>query len=332
LAQDWARIRIDSTEEMEVLKDADPAAIARLQTAVRSQLKRQQEALMANQHPWLVLAAPGPNWARYVFRHSGGELQARAEGLDDEAVADLLWTHLKPILRLDQPDPVAAWRKHLATLGERCRKLDALKLAGLHFVNPDSNLFVGLNPTSLWCGADADLPDGRRFLPNIPTEEVFTTPDFRRTKGRVKASRPVSVMETLVHDAWFEFDAGRVVRCGASSGQDVLERFLAMDEGASFLGEVALVAADSPIYRSGLLFGSILYDENASCHIALGAGYPGCLAGAEKLSSAAAQREAGCNVSMVHTDFMIGSPQTDVFGVQADGREVPIIRQGNFVI
>ena len=332
LAQDWARIRIDSTEEMEVLKDVDTEALTRMQTAQRTLLKRQQEACMANKHAWLVIAAPGPNWARYVFRHSGPELAKKAEVLSDEQVTDQLWSHLKRILRLDQPDPVLAWQSHMAVLRERCRKLDSLKLDGVHFVNADTDLFIGLNPTSLWSGADSALPDGRTFLANIPTEEVYTTPDYRRTRGRVKASRPVSVMENLVHDAWFEFAEGRVVRSGASSAQDVLHKYLAIDEGASALGEVALVAGESPIYRSGLLFGSILFDENASCHIALGAGYPNCLAGSEKLNSTQTQKAAGCNVSMVHTDFMIGTPKTDVYGVLANGREVPVITQGSFVI
>ena len=332
LAQDWARIRIDSTEEMEVLKDVDSSALARLQSAQRSLLKRQQEALMSNKHAWLVIAAPGPEWARWVFRHSGPELAKLADSLSDAEATDRLWQKLVPILRLDRPDPVAAIRAHLAALAERCRKLDSLKLDGLRFVNADTDLFVGLNAASLWCGADAALPDGRTFMANFPTEEVFTTPDWRRTRGRVKASRPVSVMETLVHEAWFEFVDGKVVESGAKTGGQVLRKFLEMDEGASFLGEVALVAGDSPIFKSGLLFGSILFDENASCHIAVGAGYPSCLAGAEKLTSPALTKEAGCNVSMVHTDFMIGTPQTDVFGVQADGGEVAIIRQGSFVI
>jgi aminopeptidase len=332
LAQDWARIRIDSSEEMEVLSAVDPAALARVQTAQRSLLRRQQEALMGNQHAWLVIAAPGPNWARWVFRHSGPELAAKAEKLDDEAVTDLLWESIKPILRLDRPDPVAATAQHLAALRDRCRKLDSLRLDGVRFVAKGTDLFIGLTPESRWCGADSTLPDGRPFMANIPTEEVFTTPDYRRTHGKVRVSRPVSVMENLVHEAWFEFEDGRVVRSGAREGGEILQKFLAMDEGAGCLGEVALVAGDSPIFQSGLLFGSILYDENASCHIALGAGYSSCMANAAQLNTAALQKAAGCNVSMVHTDFMVGTPETDVFGILADGRQVPIIRQGSFVI
>ena len=332
LATDWARIRIDSTEELETLKGVDASLIARVQTAQRSALRRQQEALMRDQHSWLVIAAPGPRWARHVFRHSGPEYRDLAENLSDEAITDRLWLELRKILRLDQADPVQAWKDHAAALQERCRKLDALRLAGLRFVNADTDLYVGLNPTSIWHGGGAVLPDGRAFMPNLPTEEVFTTPDFSQTRGRVKAIRPVSVMESLVQEAWFEFEKGKIVRCGAKTGQDLLEKYIAIDEGAAFLGEVALVAAESPIFSSGLLFGSILYDENASCHIAIGAGYPSCLSNAAQLVSPAAVKAAGCNVSLVHTDFMIGTPTTDVTGIGGDGREIPIIRQGSFVI
>lgn len=332
LANDWARIRIDSTEELEMLKGVDASGIARAQTAQRQILRRQQEALMRDQHSWLVIAAPGPRWARHVFRNSGPEWSKLAETLSDDEVTTRLWVELVKILRLDRPDPLQAWKDHAALLDERCRKLDSLKLVGLRFRNTDTDLYVGLNPTSVWHGGGALLPDGRHFMPNIPTEEVFTTPDYHQTHGRVKAIRPVSVMETLVQDAWFEFENGKIVRSGARTGQEVLEKYVAMDEGASFLGEVALVAGDSPIFQSGLLFGSILYDENASCHIAIGAGYPSCMSNAASLSSPAEVKAAGCNISLVHTDFMIGTPTTDVIGVTADGREIPLIRQGSFVI
>lgn len=332
LAHDWARIRIDGTEELEVLKGVDSDRLARLQTAGRQALRRQQECLMRDQHSWLVAAAPGPRWARHVFRNSGPELAAAAEKMGDEELADKLWQELRRILRLDRPDPLAAWRDHDRQLHERSRKLDALRLRGLRFRDEGTDLYVGMNPTSVWHGGSARLPDGRPFMPNLPTEEVFSTPDYRLTEGRVRAVRPVNVMDTLVKDAWFEFEAGRIVRCGASSGQEVLEKYVAMDEGASRLGEVALVAGDSPIYRSGLLFGSILYDENASCHIAIGAGYPSCLSNAAELSSPAAVLAAGCNVSLVHTDFMIGTPNTTVVGVAGDGRELTIIERGSFVL
>lgn len=333
LANDWARIRIDSTEELEVLKDSDPSLLGRVQSAQRATLKRAQEELMRDQHPWCVVAAPGPKWARWIFRNSGNpELSKLADTLRDEELTAKLWDIFKGILRLDKPDPAQAWLDHMAMLGERSRKLDSLHLDGLRFRNKETDLFIGLLANGLWRGGNGTLPDGRSFLANIPTEEVYTTPDYRRTTGRVKATRPVNVMETLVRDAWFEFEKGKIVNCGATVGDAVLKNFVKLDEGASYLGEVALVAGDSPIFQSGLLFGSILYDENASCHIAVGAGYPSCLSNAAQLSSQAAVKAAGCNVSMVHTDFMIGSPETDVLGVTKEGREIPIITQGRFVI
>jgi len=334
LANDWARIRIDSTEELDVLAGVDASLLARIQFAQRNALKRQMEAMMRDQHSWLVAAAPGPKWARHVFRNSGKPYSDLANTLSDDEITDRFWDLLKPILRLDHADPVKAWNDHMTILTERCRKLDSLKLTGLHFVNPDTDLFVGTNSTALWKGGRGTLPDGRHFLANLPTEEVFTTPDYRKTKGRAKACRPVSVLETLVTGAWFEFENGKIIRAGSDTeaGTAILNKFLAMDDGSSFLGEVALVAGESPIFRSGLLFGSILYDENASCHIAIGAGYPSCLTNAASLSGPADLKAAGCNVSMVHTDFMIGTPETDVFGVTADGRDIPIIKKGSFVI
>ncbi len=332
LAQDWARIRIDNTEELDVLKDADADKMARIMTAQRKALRRQQEALMKDHHSWCVVAAPGPNWARYVIAHSG--LGAQFGKLDESALTEWLWKQLKPILRLDKPDPVNAWEDHMSQLAGRCDVLNQHHFDRLHFVAKDTDLEIGLLSQSVWRGGRGLLPDARPFLANLPTEEVYTTPDYRRTTGHVKVCRPVTVMETLVEGAWFEFKEGKAVKCGADKGEEVLKKFLAIDQGASFLGEIALVAGESPIFKSGLIFGSILYDENASCHMAFGAGYPSCLANVASLNSQEEIKAAGCNTSLVHTDFMIGTPQTDVFGIKKDasGNEVriPIIVQGAF--
>lgn len=330
LADDWARVRIDSTEELDVLKNLSPDALGTIMTAQRKALKRQQEALMRDEHAWCVVAAPGPRWARYVFENSGR--QAELAGLDDAGLVRKLWDCLVPILRLDSPEPAREWGAHMDRLGRRCAALNGSRLQSLRFTGPGTDLHVGLTARSEWRGGNGNLPDGRPFLANLPTEEVYTTPDFRQTRGRVQVTRPVTVLENLVQGAWFEFEEGRVVRCGADQGAEILQTFVAMDDGAAAVGEVALVAGDSPIFQSGLVFGSILFDENASCHIALGAGYPSCLRDNATLRSAQELKSAGCNVSMVHTDFMIGSPQIDVTGQGPDGKTIPLIRQGHFVI
>ena len=169
-------------------------------------------------------------------------------------------------------------------------------------------------------------------MANIPTEEIFTTPHRLSAEGYVVTTRPVSVMDSRVEHVRLEFKEGKVVACTAERGQDVMDRFLAVDEGARYLGEVALVGEDSPIARSNCIFNSILYDENASCHLALGAGYPSCLANAHELSTEEKLLEAGCNRSLVHTDFMVGSADMDIDAKTVDGEVIAIMRKGMFVI
>ncbi len=318
LSEDWARIRIDSTEELDVLADVDPEKLGIMSKAQRNALKFVSKSLMNDEHSWCVVASPGPEWAKKV--------------LGPDASEEDLWDVLKPILRLDREDPVAEWKKMGEQLKERGRKLNDRHLDRLHFQSKETDLTIGLNSLSLWAGGPAPLPDGSRFFPNLPTEEVFTTPDYSRTSGTVKVTKPLKVLETMVDGAWFRFDKGKVVDFGAEKGRDVLEKFLNMDEGARYLGEVALVDESSPIAKSGLLFGSILYDENASCHIALGGGYPTCLNLPSDVKSDEDLKKNGCNVSLMHTDFMIGSPDLDVTGYDAEGKDFPVIRKGSFVL
>ncbi|OQY32170.1 MAG: hypothetical protein B6241_12100 [Spirochaetaceae bacterium 4572_59] len=318
LSEDWARIRIDSTEELDVLKDADAEKLGTASKAQRKTMKFVSKSMMNDEHSWCVIAAPGPQWAKKV--------------LGENASTEELWDTLKPILRLDSDDPTARWEEHATKLQDRSRKLNEMKIDSIHFKSGVTDLTIGLNRISLWAGGPAPLPDGSLFFPNLPTEEVFTTPDYSRCDGTVNVTKSLKVLETMVDNAWFRFEKGKVVDFGADQGQNVLEKFLNMDEGSRSLGEVALVDENSPIAASGLLFGSILYDENASCHIALGAGYPTCLDLPSGVSSEEDLKKNGCNTSLVHTDFMIGSPDLDVTGKDAGGKEFLIIRQGSFVL
>lgn len=327
LAYDWARIRIEGNEELEALKGVDPDGIEAITRTARQFKRETQNHMMNDMHPWCVVAAPGPAWAQRTL----GSNEAASEH-NPAQLLNSFWQQLRGVLRLDTPDPVAAWASHGQDLIRRSRILDDLKLKQIRISSPGTDLTVGLNPRSRWKGGPAVTPNGRSFLPNIPTEEVFTTPDFRTAEGTVVATRPVKVMETLVHNARFTFRNGRVVDHDADEGKEALDRYLEIDEGARSIGELALVDSSSPIYQSGLLFNSILYDENASCHIALGAGYPSCLTDSQNLTDADAKRAAGCNVSLVHTDFMIGSPETDVTGIDGSGTEHALIRAGEFVI
>jgi aminopeptidase len=248
---------------------------------------------------------------------------------DDEAEAALAEI-LRPILRLDAPDPAAAWRAHVEATDERSRHIDSLKLRTLRFTGPGTDLLVGLSPRSRWVGGFSRTPRGVFFTPNIPTEEIFATPDARLTEGRVTCTRPVGILGSKVEGAWFVFGDGLVRSCGASRNEDFLKSYIDMTPGARRLGEVALVDSAGPVARSGLVFDNGLIDENAACHIALGSGFEEAFEGAEGMDPAARAAE-GYNDCLVHLDFMIGSEETDVTGTDASGREIPIIRRGSFV-
>ncbi|MDA3901037.1 MAG: aminopeptidase [Spirochaetes bacterium] len=316
-ADDWAFVRIDDTEELSVLEGADPEKLGNLETALRKSKTVFYKNLLKDKICWCVVCAPGPKWAHYL---TGNES------------VDNLWELLAPILRLDHDDAVQAWTDHGLKLLERRRILDEMQIDTLHFKNSDTDLKIGLTSTSCWHGGPSYTLDRRLFIANIPTEEVFTTPDYTRTEGRVKVTRPLKVLETMVVGASFVFKDGKVVEFSADKNEAVLAKYLSIDEGASFVGEVALVGCDSPLYTSGKVFGSILYDENAASHIALGSGYPSCLSNMNSLHGDEDLRKAGCNVSLVHTDFMIGSETMDVIALCRDKSEKTIMKDGLFVI
>jgi aminopeptidase len=316
LATDWAYVRIDATEDRSWLTDADAHRLATYRTAVAEASRVGQLSRMRNEHPWCVVCAPGPQWAKQV--------------LGNQATTADLWKVLTPILRLDHKNPVHAWRNHARMLLDRCDALNELQIDYLHFTSSQTDLTVAFTAEHRWTGGSDPLPNGSRFLANIPTEEVFTTPDRLSTEGYVSTTRPVSVMDSLVEDVRLEFSGGKVVSCHARVGQDIMESFLDTDEGARYLGEVALVDEFSPIARSGFLFHSILYDENASCHLALGAGYPSCLANAAQLNSDKKLLEARCNRSLVHTDFMVGSADMHIDAYTRGGDKIPVMHKGKF--
>ncbi len=236
-----------------------------------------------------------------------------------------------PILRLDQKSPSEAWKRQDQILKARSKTLNELKFDHVHFEGPGTDLKVFLGPQTIWDGGSHATFDRRAYMPNIPTEEVFTAPDYRKTEGRVLVTRPVKVLENQVLDAWFEFSEGRVTDFGAKAGKEWLERYFAIEEASRYLGEVALVDVSSPIFQSGRIFESILFDENAACHIALGSGFPTAIKGGDSLSDDELKK-LGCNIAIVHTDFMIGSEKTSVSGIAKNGKRVPIISKGRFVI
>jgi len=316
IAEEWAYIRVDNTEDR-----LDHAPLDGRKNQILSKAKRQfseerSRRLMRHQLPWCVCIAPGPLWAEQVLGPGA-------------TTSDLMET-LKPILLLDGKDPAAAWDEKGELLKRRQRYLNDLGIDSLHFKSPVTDLVIGMNRTSRFVGGSENLPDGRPFFANLPTEEIFSTPDWRRTEGSVTTTRPVSVLDTPTETVRLVFKEGKVVEYSAKTGMEAMERFFAVDEGTRSIGEVALVDETSPIAQSGLIFHSILLDENASCHIALGEGYPTALSNGGSLDGEEALRAAGCNTSLMHTDFMIGSPEMTITARLWDGGETVIMKDGIF--
>jgi aminopeptidase len=257
---------------------------------------------------WNIIPAPTPGWAALVF-----------PDLEPEAALDALWQDVVHICRLDEPDPAAAWRERLNRLVQIAHALDAQTLDRLHFTGPGTDLTIGLLPSGRWEAASFETVGGIIHVPNLPTEEVFTSPDPERVDGHVRSTKPLLVSEGAVRGLEVRFEAGRAVQIDAAEGADTLRTLVAHDDGGARLGEVALVDRESRIGQTGRVYSNTLFDENAASHIALGAGFPFLAGDADR---------ARVNESEIHIDFMIGSPEVDVTGFTPDGREVPLLRGG----
>ncbi len=320
LDEGWARLAIDGKENPHLLKDVDKKLLGRVSKAGSLASKDFMEQVMAGKLAWCVIGVPTPGWAAEVF---GCEPTPEAE--------QRLWDLLIPILRLDKADPVKEWKDHADRLVTRGNWLNNKHFKEVHFRGPGTDLRISLAKRSHWEAANAKTTAGVTFMANIPTEEIFTTPDWRGVEGTVRCTKPVTIMGTQVDGMSFVFKNGNVVEFDAKVGKEALEQHLKMDEGAARLGEVALVGVDSPIHRAGKVFSSILFDENASCHIALGSGYINTWLDGETMSESEKAAE-GFNDSLVHTDFMIGSEEVSVDGITHNGEKIGIIKNGDFVI
>ena len=300
--------------EPDLFHDVDERRAARAEPRRIREIIQDQTARRAV--AWTIILGPTRGWARDVL------------GEPDE---ERLWREIAHVARLDAADPIATWRERLAALESRGRMLDRASLDRLHFSGPGTELTVGLLPQARWGGAGATTSWGQAHAANLPTEEVFTTPDRRRTHGTVRTTRPLYWYGSVAEGVELRFEEGRIVDVRAERGEEFVRSKVETDDGASYLGEVALVDEGSRIGQRTLGFRNGLLDENAACHIAIGAGYTDPVPGADELAEE--QRlEAGINVSQIHIDLMIGSRDVDVDGVGADGASVPILRRGEWVL
>jgi aminopeptidase len=264
---------------------------------------------------WSIVAFPSEGWARTVF---------------GEADVERLWAAVATAVRLDEPDPVAAWKEHIAKLAGRATALNERRFDALHYRGPGTDLTVGLHPDANWMAA-LERSAGIEHVANMPTEEVFTSPDARRVDGTVRSTYPLQIQGTIVRGLEVQFEGGRVVDVRADEGQELMRTYVATDDGASRLGEIALVDSDSRVGKTGLIFSDTLFDENASSHMALGMAFPQTVDGSSALSTD--ERHArGVNHSSIHTDFMIGSTELAISGLTHSGEEIPILRGGNWVL
>lgn len=293
----------------------DQGKRARAQMARFPKIKPYRDA-MDNRYQWCIAAVPGVRWAQKVFP----ELEA-------SAAVEALWEAILGCSRANG-DALANWERHNALIHQRCDHLNALGLTHLEYASGNgTQLLVGLMDKGVFAGGDERDLSGRIFNPNIPSEEIFTTPRRGVAEGVVVSTKPLSWQGTLIEDFSLRFAEGRVVEVKARKGQEALERMVAMDEGAAYLGECALIAHDSPINNTGLLFYNTLFDENASCHLALGLGFDNCVRNFETYTKEELHA-FGVNDSMIHVDFMMGAPDMDITGRTATGQTVPIFRAG----
>ena len=313
-----ARLAITGNDPS-LLSREDPEKVSRVNRATSKAYRPALELITRHEINWTIVASASPAWAAAVF----------PDLPQDEALARL-WEAIFAASRADQSDPVAAWKKHDANLHARADRLNEKRYSALHFRGPGTDLRVGLADDHLWLGGGTTARNGRYCIPNMPTEEVFTTPHKDRVEGKVTSTKPLSYQGTMIEGISVRFQGGKIVEADAARGKQVLQKMIETDEGARRLGEVSLVPHSSPIAASGLLFMNTLFDENAACHIALGQAYSTCFREGDKITQEQLAAR-GANSSLIHVDWMIGSNHVDVDGVSATGAAEPLMRGGEWV-
>lgn len=314
-----AFLSIYSTDP-DVLKEVDKNRVARYEKAKGIALKEYRDNIMENSNQWSVVSIPTKAWARRVFPE-----------LKEEFAINEMWKLILHIVRADKEDPILEWENHLNILKNRMDYLNSKKFEKLIYKNSlGTNLEIGLPEGHRWISGGENSKEGVYFVANIPTEEIFTMPHREKVNGVVVSTKPLIYGGSTIKDFTLKFVDGKIVEYSAKVGEEILGKLLNIDENSRYLGEVALVEFKSPISQSKKIFYNNLYDENASCHLALGAAYPVCLEKSEGLGEEELL-EKGMNISMIHEDFMIGSEDMEIIGVDKNGEETLLMKDGNFV-
>ncbi|HEL0560004.1 TPA: aminopeptidase [Streptococcus equi subsp. zooepidemicus] len=304
-----------------VFADIDSDRLAGATRATAIALEKQRTATQANKVSWNLAAAASPEWAAMVFPKLTTE----------EEQVDALWDAIFKMNRIYETDPVKAWDQHQERLEKKAKLLNDYQFDSLHYRAPGTDLKLGMPEQHIWEAAGSTNAQGEVFIANMPTEEVFTAPDYRRADGYVSSTKPLSYAGVVIEDMTFTFKDGQIVDVTAKKGEDTIKRLISENEGARSLGEVALVPHKTPISLSGLTFFNTLFDENASNHIAIGAAYAFSVKGGTEMTNDEL-KAAGLNRSTAHVDFMIGSEQMDIDGITKDGQVIPIFRGGEWAI
>ncbi|ADU32380.1 aminopeptidase [Evansella cellulosilytica] len=318
LAEKGAAFMTIKSTDPELLKGVDPEKIATANKTQGQLMNTFRKYIQSDKVSWLVFSTPSKSWAAKVF-----------PGVPEEQQEEKLWEAMFETVRINTANPVTAWKEHDENLQTKAKVLTEKQYKQLQYKAPGTDLTIDLPEGHIWIGGGGPNEDGVHFVANMPTEEVFTAPKKDGVNGTVTNTKPLNYGGNTIDDFSLTFENGKVVAFSAKEGEETLKHLLDTDEGARYLGEVALVPHSSPISQSGILFYNTLYDENASNHIALGSAYPTNLQGGAKMSNEELEAN-GINTSMTHVDFMIGSGEMDIDGVKADGTTEPIFRNGEW--
>lgn len=303
-----------------ILQGVDPSKIAASTKARSMALKEYYKYIMNSDVSWSIISIPSEGWATKVFPE-----------LSIEDAMKKLWEVIFSIVRVDNEDVVAAWDKHLKTLQEKVDYLNETKFKTLHYKSPITDLTIELPKGHIWSGGGEHTSKGTYFVANMPTEEVFTLPLRTGVNGKVSSTKPLNYGGNVINNFSLTFKDGKIIDFSAEEGYEHLKKLIETDEGSHYLGEVALVPFNSPISNSNIIFYNTLFDENASCHLAIGKAYPICIEGGTKMSEDEFI-ENGVNFSLTHEDFMVGSADLDIIGTTFDGKEIQIFKAGNWAI